>query len=94
MNPASNEGAFKGRLQVLHVHVLLVTQWRDSENIAVEVDGTSLVFGLGEHFAYGLQHAKALVADHQSDPVQTTATEPLKEIDPAGLVPFHALSST
>ena len=51
-----------------------------------------MVFGLGKHFAHGFQHTKALVTNHQFNPIQTTATEPLKEINPTGLVFFHALS--
>ena len=51
-----------------------------------------MVFSLGKHFAHGFQHTKALVTNHQFDPIQTTAAEPLKEINPTGLVFFHALS--
>ena len=49
-----------------------------------------MVLGLGKHFAYGTQHTKALVADHQLDSAQTTATEPLKEANLADLALFHA----
>ena len=67
---------------------------RNGEHIAVKVDGTPLVFGLRKHFSNSLQHAKALVANNEIHAIQTTATQPLKETDPAGFVFFHALSST
>ncbi len=51
-----------------------------------------MVFGLGKHFTHGFQHTKALVTNHQFNPIQATATEPLKEINPTGLVFFHTLS--
>ena len=35
-------------------------------------------------------HTKALVSNHQLDPIQATAAEPLEEADPAGFVLFHA----
>ena len=38
-----------------------------------------------------LQHTKALVANHQLDPIQAAATQPLKEVDSACLVLLHAL---
>ena len=41
-----------------------------------------------------VQHTKAFVTNHQFNPIQTAAAEPLKEIDPTGLVFFHALSCT
>ena len=53
------------------------------------MDGTALAFGLGEHFTHGLQHTKALVANHQFDPVQATATQPLEEAAPTGLALLH-----
>ena len=58
------------------------------------MDGTPLVFSFRKHFAYGLQHTKAFVANHQLDPIQAAATQPLEEADPAGLVLFHALGGT
>ena len=58
------------------------------------MDGTPLVFGLRKHFAHGLQHAKALVANNEFHAIQATPTEPLKEADPAGLVLLHTLSGT
>src|SRR5699024_791417 len=64
------------------------------EHIAVKVDGTALVFGLWEYFSHGFQHTKALVANHQLDSIQATATQPLEEADPAGLVLLHALGGT
>ena len=64
------------------------------EYVAVEVYGTPLVFGLKQHFIYGLQHTKAFVTNHQFNPVQATATEPLEEADPTGLVLFHTFSGT
>ena len=36
-------------------------------------------------------HTKALVSNHQLDPIQATAAEPLEEADPAGLIFFHSL---
>ena len=56
------------------------------------MDGTPLVFGLREHFSHSLQHTKTLVPNHQLYPVQATASEPLEEADPTGLVRFHTLS--
>ena len=64
------------------------------EHIAVKVDGTPLVFGFRKHFSHSLQHTKALVSNDESYPIQTTTTEPLKEIDPTGLIFFHALGCT
>ena len=65
---------------------------RHREHIAVKVDITPLAFGLWEHFSYGLQHTRALVADNEFQSVQAAPAEPLKKADPAGLVLFHALS--
>ena len=68
---------------------------RDSrEHIAVKVDDTALVFGLRKYFSHSFQHTKALVPNHQLDPVQATAAQPLKETDPAGLILFHSLGGT
>ena len=58
------------------------------------MNGATLIFGFRKHFAYGLQHTKALVANYQFDTVQAAATQPLEEADPAGLVFFHALGCT
>ena len=80
------------RLKPLGYQLYLGTR-RYRENIAVEMDGTPLVLGFGEHFSHSLQHTKALVSNHQLDPVQATATQPLEEADPAGLILFHALGS-
>ena len=63
------------------------------EHVAVEVDGTALVFGLRKHFAYGLQHTKAFVTNHQFNPVQATVTQLLEETDPAGFVLLHFIPS-
>ncbi len=62
------------------------------KDIAVKMDGTPLVFGLREHFSHSLQHTKTLVPNHQLDSVQATASQPLEEADPTGLVLFHTLS--
>src|SRR5699024_8901821 len=67
---------------------------RHREHIAVEVDGTPLVFGLRKHFSHSLQHTKTLVSNNEFHAVQATATQPLEEADPAGFVLFHALSGT
>ena len=75
-------------------HQLCLGTRCNSENVAVDVDSTLLVLGLRKHFSHSFQHTEALVAHHQLDPIQTTATEPLKEIDPTGLVFFHALNCT
>ena len=64
-----------------------------TEKIAVKMDGTPLVFGLRKHFSHGLQHTRTLVANHQFHPIQATATQPLEETDPAGLVLLHTLNS-
>ena len=64
------------------------------EHIAVEVNGTPLIFGLRKHFAYGFQHTKALVTNNEFHTTQATVMEPLKETDPADLVLSHALSGT
>ena len=71
-------------------HQLYLGARRDREHIAVKVDGTALVLGFGEYFSHSLQHTKALVANHQFNPIQATATQPLEEAAPAGLVLFHA----
>ena len=44
------------------------------------------------YFSHSLQHPKALVPNHQRYTVQATATQPLKEADPTGLVLFRTLS--
>ncbi len=66
----------------------------NGENIAVEMHGTTLVFGIGKHFSHGLQHPQALVADDELHAVQTAPTEPLEEADPTGLVLLHAFGGT
>ena len=53
----------------------------------------ALVFGVRGHLAHGLQHPHALVADDELYAIQAASAEPLEEIDPAGLVLFHALGS-
>ena len=40
----------------------------------------------GEYFAHSLQHTETLVVNNKFHTVQTSATEPLKKTDPAGLV--------
>ena len=64
--------------------------WHNRENVAVEMHRAALVFGIREHFAHGLQHPHALVADDELYAVQAASAEPLEETDPAGLVLFHA----
>ena len=55
--------------------------------------GAALVFGVRKHLAHGLQHPHALVTDDELYAVQAASTKPLEEVDPAGLVLFHALGS-
>ena len=50
-----------------------------------------LVPGFRKHLAHSLRHTKALAANHQFNSTQATATQPLEETDPAGLVFFHAI---
>ena len=57
------------------------------------MDGTALVLGVWVHFAHGLQHPLALVANNELHTVQPTAAEPLEEAHPAGFVLFHPLGS-
>ena len=64
---------------------------RNREHIAVKVDGTPLLFGFGEYFAHSLQHTETLVTNNKFHTVQTSAAQPLKEADPAGLIPAHGL---
>ena len=45
-----------------------------------------MVFGFREHFSHSIQHSKALVVNHQFNPIQATAAEPLEEAEPAGLI--------
>src|SRR5699024_5658224 len=75
-------------------HQLHLGARRDREHIAVKVDGAALVLGFGEYFSHSLQHTKTLVANNEFHSVQATATQPLKEADPAGLVLLHALGGT
>ena len=56
--------------------------------------GAALVFGLWEYFAHGLQHPHTLVANDELHTAKATTTEPLEEVDPAGLVLFHPLGGT
>lgn len=65
----------------------------NGENIPVKMDETALAFFFWEHFSHGFQHSQALVANDEFYAVQPTTSEPLKEIYPAVLVRFHALSS-
>ena len=51
----------------------------NGENIAAEMHGAALVFGIWEYFARGLQHSHALVTDEELHAVQTAATQPLEE---------------
>ena len=53
----------------------------------------TLVFGVWEHLAHGLQHPHTLVADDEFHSVQSASTEPPEEADPAGLVLFHPFGS-
>ena len=64
------------------------------ENVAVEMHRAALIFGVQKHLAHGLQHPHALVPDDELYAVQAASAKPLKEIDPAGLVLFHALGGT
>ena len=73
---------------------LYLGAWRNGEHIAVKVDGTPLVFGLRKHLSHGFQHTETLVANNKFHIVQTTATQPLEEADPAGLVLFHTFGGT
>ena len=75
-------------------HQLHLGMWCNSKHIPVKVDCTPLIFSLMEHFTHGFQHTKALVTNHQFDPIQTTTTQPLEKADLAGLVFFHALGRT
>ena len=59
---------------------------RNREYIAVEVDGTPLVFGVREHLAHSLQPSEALIANDQLHSAQTPAPKPLEEAYPAALV--------
>ncbi len=70
---------------------LYLGAWRNGEHIAVKVDGTPLVFGLRKHLSHGFQHTETLVAKNKFHTVQTTATQPLEEADPAGFVLLHTL---
>ena len=62
--------------------------------VQLKADGTPLLFGLGKHFAYGLQHTKALISNDEFHPIRITATQLLDEVGPAGFVLFHAFGST
>lgn len=53
------------------------------------MDGAALVFGIGVNFAHCLQYAKTLIPNHELYALKPAALEPLKEIDPAGLVLLH-----
>ncbi len=64
------------------------------EYIAVKVDRATLVFGLGEDLAYGLQHAQTFIAHNEFYTIQTSAFEPLEEAHPASFVLFHSLGGT
>ena len=74
-------------------HQLHLGARRYGEHIAVEVDGTALVFGLGEHFTHGLQHTKTLITNNEVHPIQATATQPLEEAALAGLILLHILGN-
>ena len=49
---------------------------RDGEYIAVKVDGTPLVlvFSFGKYSSHSLQYTKTLVANHQFNAIQATAS--------------------
>ena len=49
-------------------------------------DVDEAVLDYWEYFSHSLQHTKALVSNHQLDPIQATAAKPLEEADPAGFI--------
>ena len=55
----------------------------DGKHIAVEMHCATLLFGLWEHLAHGLQHSLALVTDDELYTVQPPSAKPLEEADPA-----------
>ena len=64
--------SFRGVDRLEHLsHQLCLGARRCGEHIAVKVDGTALVLGLGEHFSRVLRHTKGLVAHHQLPPSST-----------------------
>ena len=75
-------------------HVLYLGAGCYGEHIAVKMYRTALKLGFREYFSHSLQHTKAFVTNHQFNPIQTTASQPLEETDPAGFVLLHALGST
>ena len=61
---------------------------RYREHIAVKVDGTSLVFVLGEHFTHSFQHTS-----HLSPTTNLASAKPRQEADPACLILFYTVGS-
>ena len=59
--------------------------------IAVEMNRAALVFGLGKHFYYSLQHTQTFVANNEFYTILASAMQPLEKSDPAGLILLHAL---
>ena len=85
--------AFLGMNRLKHLGYQLYFRARnDGEHIAIKVDRTALIFGVWEHFSHSFQHTQALVSHDELYAIQTTATQPLEETDPTGLVLFHTLS--
>ena len=73
-------------------HQLNLGTGNNGKHITVKVDRAALVFGFWEYFSYGFQHTLAYVSHHKFYPIQASATQPLKETYPTGLVLFHPLS--
>ena len=53
------------------------------EDIPVEMDRTTLVFGIRENLADSFDHPESLVSDNKFNTIQTTLFEPYKEVLPA-----------
>ena len=64
--------------------------YRQQENIKVYICLLYTSFSSLSNLYCSSTHTKALVSNHQLDPIQATAAEPLEEADPAGFVLFHA----
>lgn len=60
----------------------------NGKHISVKMDGASLVFCLGEHLPYSLQHSHTPVPDDQFYSIEAASPKPLKEVNPAGLIFF------
>ena len=86
--------AFLGMDRLEHLgHRLYLGTRNGGKHIAVKVDSAALVFGLRKHFSRSFQHPLALVPNNEFYALQSSAFEPLKEIDPTDLVLFHTLCS-